>query len=239
MFSRRMADSEASYARRLEGMPESFEVDGQSIEFGYHEPALEAAVRYTIRAGLPYEPLREYAPVDEDVARRIAVEYWRTLLTIPLQAAYEAMAEETKEQYKAILDTGLEVQFIKGKDPYGNPRNAILDVVNNNHMFVFSTKDGYGSEESLTADLSRNPMFRKQNSGLLMATRCCSMTYLGLSTITLDTSNGVGFRARGEENAWQSHAAMYSPLARRAMTSETRGQNSWVNFGPYAEQNKR
>ena len=25
---------------------------------------------------------------------------------------------------------------------------------------------------------------------------------------------------------------MYSPLARRAMTTETRGQNSWVNFGP-------
>ena len=49
---------------------------------------------------------------------------------------------------------------------------------------------------------------------------------------------GNGFRAEGEENAWRSHAAMYSPLARGAMTSETRGQNSWVNFGPYAAANK-
>lgn len=242
MFSRRMADSEASYARRLEGMPESFEVDGQSIEFGYHEPALEAAVRYTIRADLPYEPLKEYAPVDEDVARRIAVEY-DLMEDAPddptVKAAYEAMAEETKEQYKAILDTGLEVQFIKGKDPYGNPRNAILDVVNNNHMFVFSTKDGYGSEESLTADLSRNPMlqeteFRTADGDPMLLNDVFRVVHDYFGHI----KNGVGFRARGEENAWQSHAAMYSPLARRAMTSETRGQNSWVNFGPYAEQNK-
>ena len=242
MFSRRMAESEASYARRLEGMPESFEVDGQSIEFGYHEPALEAAVRYTIRAGLPYEPLREYAPVDEDVARRIAAEY-DLMEDAPddptVKAAYEAMAEETKEQYRAILDTGLEVQFIKGKDPYGNPRNAILDVVNNNHMFVFSTKDGYGSEESLTADLSRNPMlqeteFRTADGDPMLLNDVFRVVHDYFGHI----KNGVGFRARGEENAWQSHAAMYSPLARRAMTSETRGQNSWVNFGPYAERNK-
>jgi len=50
--------------------------------------------------------------------------------------------------------------------------------------------------------------------------------------------DGFGMRADGEENAWRSHSAMFSPLARRAMTSETRGQNSWVNFGPHAEKNR-
>jgi hypothetical protein len=49
---------------------------------------------------------------------------------------------------------------------------------------------------------------------------------------------GVGFREDGEENAWRSHSAMYSDKARPAMTAETRGQNSWVNFGPFAEFNK-
>src|SRR5262249_10272335 len=49
---------------------------------------------------------------------------------------------------------------------------------------------------------------------------------------------GVGFRADGEENAWRSHAAMFSELARGALTSETRGQNSWLNYGPPAEHNK-
>ena len=41
---------------------------------------------------------------------------------------------------------------------------------------------------------------------------------------------GNSFGPIGEENAWNVHSRMYSPLARRAMTTETRGQNSWVNF---------
>src|SRR6476659_2128677 len=42
---------------------------------------------------------------------------------------------------------------------------------------------------------------------------------------------GYGFGPRGEENAWNAHSQMFSPDARRAMTTETRGQNSYVNFG--------
>jgi hypothetical protein len=41
--------------------------------------------------------------------------------------------------------------------------------------------------------------------------------------------SGRGFLADGEEAAWISHSEMFSPLARKAMTTETRGQNSWVN----------
>jgi len=40
------------------------------------------------------------------------------------------------------------------------------------------------------------------------------------------------FTADGEEKAWEQHSKMFSPLARRAMTSETRGQNSWFNYTP-------
>ena len=50
--------------------------------------------------------------------------------------------------------------------------------------------------------------------------------------------HGVGFRAAGEENAFQSHARMYSPEALPAATSETRGKNSWVNFGPHSQFNR-
>lgn len=46
-------------------------------------------------------------------------------------------------------------------------------------------------------------------------------------------SGGFGFGPRGEENAWRKHVRMFSPLAARAMTTETRGQNSWVNYGPH------
>src|SRR5690606_22017521 len=49
---------------------------------------------------------------------------------------------------------------------------------------------------------------------------------------------GAGFRARGEENAWQAHARLFTGPALGALTTETRGQNSWLNFGPHGETNR-
>jgi len=226
------------FSRRLQGMPESFDVDGQAVEFGYHQPAVDAARRYSEKSGIAYEPLTEYAPVDQKMARKIAIEYdlMEDMPNDPtVRAAYDAMIEETLAQYEEILNSGLTVQFIKGADPYGNPRNAILDVINNNHMYVFSTRDGYGMDELTPEVLARNPMLRETpyqtaDGDPMLANDVFRVVHDYFGHI----KNGVGFRARGEENAWQSHAAMYSPLARRAMTSETRGQNSWVNFGPNA-----
>jgi len=229
------------FSRRLEGMPETFDVDGQSVEFGYHQPAVDAARRYAEKSGITYEPLTEYAPINREVAKKIAIEY-DLMEDMPddptVKAAYDAMIDETLAQYEEILNSGLTVQFIKGDDPYGNPRNAILDVINNNHMYVFSTRDGYGMDELTPEVLERNPMLRETSyktadGDPMLANDVFRVVHDYFGHI----KNGVGFRARGEENAWQSHAAMYSPLARRAMTSETRGQNSWVNFGPEADFN--
>ena len=44
-------------------------------------------------------------------------------------------------------------------------------------------------------------------------------------------AEGYQFGARGEENAWLVHSQMFSPLAQKALTTETRGQNAWFNFG--------
>lgn len=49
---------------------------------------------------------------------------------------------------------------------------------------------------------------------------------------------GAGFRARGEENAWQAHVRLFQGSAVAAITSETRGQNSWLNYGPHGEANR-
>jgi hypothetical protein len=49
---------------------------------------------------------------------------------------------------------------------------------------------------------------------------------------------GAGFRARGEENAWQAHVRLFTGPAVAAITSETRGQNSWLNYGPFGEANR-
>jgi hypothetical protein len=44
--------------------------------------------------------------------------------------------------------------------------------------------------------------------------------------------HGNQFGAKGEEIAYGAHSQMFSPLARIAMASETRGQNSFVNYTP-------
>lgn len=49
---------------------------------------------------------------------------------------------------------------------------------------------------------------------------------------------GNGFRADGEFNAYRIHKPMYSPEARKALATETLGQNAWVNYGPHGEANR-
>jgi len=44
---------------------------------------------------------------------------------------------------------------------------------------------------------------------------------------------GNTFGPIGEYNAWLAHKEMYSSTAQRVMTTETLGQNTWVNFGPH------
>ncbi|MGB1743063.1 MAG: hypothetical protein ACPHHR_09455, partial [Cycloclasticus sp.] len=39
-------------------------------------------------------------------------------------------------------------------------------------------------------------------------------------------------------NAWQAHSRLFTGSAVGALTSETRGQNSWLNYGPYGESNR-
>lgn len=45
--------------------------------------------------------------------------------------------------------------------------------------------------------------------------------------------NGYGFGPIGEDKAWFTHMQMFTLVAAAALTTETRGQNCWVNFGPH------
>lgn len=227
----------------LRGLPARVKVDGQSVTFGPYAPAREAARKYAERAGLPYEPVQTYQPVDPAFATRVAqaFEEMENNPTDPeVAASYQAMIAETLAQWQVIKETGLVVEFIEGQDPYGNPRNAILDVINNNHLWVYATSDGFGDGISAADyDTSQQPMLAVVEGEMISGK---PVLVNDIFRIVHDyfghIKEGVGFRADGEENAYRSHAAMYSPLARRAVATETRGQNSWVNFGPHAEFNK-
>ena len=225
--------------RPLTGAPGPIKVDGREVKFGPFAPARRAAVAYAQAAGIAYTPTGTYAKIDPAFSRRLAQAYedMKSDPADPLvKEAYDAMIRETLAQWQEIKKTGLKVEFITGDDPYGNPRNAILDVVNNNHLWVYPTESGFGTEGD---DTDRaNPLLAPTGETISGRPALANDIFRIVHDYFGHIKDGIGFRAEGEENSWQSHAAMYTPLARRAMTSETRGQNSWVNFGPHAEANK-
>jgi hypothetical protein len=243
--SRRAAQA-ASGKPSLEGLPSKPLKVG---EFWYTPGPLakakDAADAYMRDAGLAYDPPKQFAKVDKERATRIAAEYDK-MKHAPadpaVQASYEALANETLAQWQAIKKTGFKVEWIgEGQpDPYAvSPRMAAIDIIDNNHWWGFPTDAGYGSgdEETETAR-STNPMLRMTDEVVGGRQLRINDVFRIVHDYFGHFKEGVGFRADGEENAWRQHAAMYSPLARGAMTSETRGQNSWVNYGPHGETNR-
>lgn len=227
----------------LKNLASSVLVDGKRVSFGPFGPAREAAARYREKAGLTGRRQSEYVKVDPQRATAIAAEF-EAMAHDPsdpkVKASYAAMIKETLAQYQEIKATGLKIEFIdfaKTGDPYGNPRNAILDVVNNNHLWVFPTDIGFGSDAT-AVDVSGNPLLAKTGEMISGREALANDIFRVVHDYFGHIKEGVGFRAEGEENAWQQHSTMYSDLALPAMTTETRGQNSWLNYGPYAEFNK-
>jgi hypothetical protein len=205
------------------------------------EPAQDAARKYMAKAGHVYTPPSLYVPVNSAHATRIA-DAWSAMEHAPndpvVRRAYEAMVEQTQAQFEAVLATGLKIEFITGNvDPYAaSPRLMTEDVRNNNHMWVFRTSDGFGS----SADFSTagNPLLVQTPFKIGGVTALANDLFRVVHDFFGHVKEGVGFRADGEDNAWRSHYAMYTGDARRAMTSETRGQNSWVNYGPNGATNR-
>ncbi len=90
------------------------------------------------------------------------------------------------------------------------------DLHNNGHLFVFQGGDPHEFLHNVDPEtgLNENEKFR------------------AVHDVFGHGLHGNPFGAKGEENAWAIHSQMYSPLARLAMTAETRGQNSFVNYTP-------
>lgn len=198
----------------------------------------EVATAYMQRHGLPIRHQASYVTVDVERAREIARLYDEmpdTPNDPAVRAAYEALARETIEQYKALLELGYTFEWITGKDPYASPREAIIDMQQNRHLWVFPTTEGFGTVNEATSD---HPLLQPTEFEIDGRIALVNDLFRIVHDVFGHGSEGASFGARGEENAWQAHVRMFSPLAARAMTTETRGQNSWVNFGPYGEQNR-
>jgi hypothetical protein len=209
---------------------------------------VSVAENYARQLGIPYQRQTSYVEVDPDRAKRIADAY-EAMAHDPtnpsVKQAYDDLIRQTRAQYDALIDAGYSFTFFDGNtDPYqGNPWNAMRDLRANKRMAVYGTYDGFGTEGITDAAVEDNPLL--QDTGLRWPDQngverpvTANDLFRAVHDAFGHGLEGAGFRARGEENAWQAHAKLFTGPALGALTSETRGQNSWLNYGPYGEKNR-
>lgn len=204
------------------------------------ESVVRAARAYAEARGLPVRRQTEYVKVDVERAKRIAEAYeaMKDDPTDPaVAAAYDAMIEETLAQYQFVKATGLQIEAIEPgqADPYPEGPKQVLEDLARGHLWFFPTDQGFGS---LTEAQQANPLLRPTDEYLNGRQLLANDVFRIVHDFFGHGIEGSGFGARGEENAWQSHMRLYSDAALPAVTSETRGQNSWVNYGPHGESNR-
>lgn len=208
----------------------------------FNEPLPQATVianRYAKSIGIKLEDVNVVSSLDEYKSKAISNEFEKMKddPTDPkVSAAYEKMAEETIAQYKEIIKDGYFVE-INNQEPYSSSEDMISDLNKNKRFKVFSTESGFGDTPITEEQRKVNPLlkdsgFKDINGIPLLVNDVFRFVhdFFGHAKI------GNSFGPIGEENAWKIHSVMYSPLARKAMTSETRGQNSFVNFSGVNEE---
>lgn len=131
-----------------------------------------------------------------------------------MEAAYRQLAKETADQFH-----NLPVNMSYHRAGEGNYRSSgemLRDVYGNRHLYVYQGGDPHDFLNAIDPEtgLNTNEMFRAIHD------------FYGHAV------HGNPFGPKGEEIAYGAHAQMFSPLARMAMASETRGQNSFVNYSP-------
>ena len=155
--------------------------------------------------------------------------------------AYNALIDETGQQFEDLQkNKGLKISRI-GEDtpnPYKSSADLIKDVKENKHMAYFPTETGFGAAGAADA-VQNNPLLRETK---FIGPDGKPMLANDLFRVVHDYYGHVEgenkFGPTGEERAYQQHSKMFSPEAKKALATETRGQNSWVNYGPFGEENR-
>jgi hypothetical protein len=231
----------------IPGTPPTFKLPGGETLDAKPIPAIvDAAADYAKSRGMPHQVPASFPKQDPENARSIAQWYGSApdeSLNPETIAAYKQLADETLGQYDALTNRGIGFEFMKRGDdgnvidPYAaSPALGYKDLSERGKLEIFPTDAGFGTINDAAAS---NPLL--QYSGRDFGDQ--PATYNDLFRAVHDGFGHFGygnqfFRAPGEERAWGLHSMMFSPESRKAMTAETRGQNSWLNFGPHADHNK-
>jgi len=196
-------------------------VEASSFKREPNDSVRKLARTYNEKYGLG--KIREglYVQVDENRARQIADEFEALPIddsaNPKVRKAYEQLAEEIEQQWKfAIENTGiLFAPWVAEGQPYANSSAMCRDVKECLHLFFYQGGD-------------RHPLLGKTHPATGLST---NDKFRAIHDLFGHAAEGYSFGPRGEENAWLKHSRMFSCEAQKALTTETRGQNSWFNFG--------
>lgn len=177
-------------------------------------------------------------PHDPEFAARVADAY-DTLKHNPndpeVQKSYAAMKSDIRNQWDyANQKMGIrfepwETSFDYKKSfnelgkeksqPYANSKEMMDDVNNNHHLYFF--QGGTMAPNHPLAEI--DPETGYSSNDMVRA----------VHDLFGHAAHGFQFGPKGEENAYLVHRQMFSPEAIPALTTETRAQNSWFNYGQH------
>ncbi len=169
-----------------------------------------AAENYCIRNNLALRLIDYTAVRCNDVTGAAIARAYRAAPIIESASlpAYKALREETWRQFEQLTKY-IEVK-VEPEDPYRHVTELLAELCEG-HLRVWATAAGNNPHPVLSND--DNDAFRAVHDGF---------------------GHGAterGFDKHGEEAAGVKHSQMYSPLARQAMTTETRGQTCMFWYG--------
>ena len=172
--------------------------------------------------------------IDIERAKKIADAYEK-LKNNPydskVRASYDALIEQLVEQYRFLKENGYNFTPHKGDgEPYVSSQQMLKDLRDNKHLSFLPTSTAFGENPPSNEDtpLLKKTKFR-ENGYPMMA----NDLFRTVHDVFGHGPDGVQFGPLGEENAWRAHSGLFTDEAQGALTTETRGQNSWVNFGKH------
>lgn len=195
----------------------------------------EGARRYAESRGLNWAPPAPQLQVDPErgFAQQDA---FRKAMAAPTEApgireSYDRMTAHVLDQHafmtRSTAEGGLGLTHeVVPHDPYASVQDLAEDVRTNRRVRTLATSttatsggpryDGSDWQETPTRqvfDDATNDKFR------------------AVHDVFGHVATGRGFSRHGEEAAYQSHMQMFPQAAHAALASETRGQNSYLNYG--------
>jgi hypothetical protein len=145
-----------------------------------------------------------------DVIRKSGATNFQELIP----ASYERLGIENAQQLDRMLNEGMNLSYHQGNLNYANSPQMLEDALINKHLYTFGGGEPHQLLNKIDpyTGLNQNQVFRAVHD------------FFGHGP------TGASFGPKGEELAYGTHSQLYSPLAKMAAATETRGQNSFVNY---------